>query len=92
MSMVLEEPVRAKTGYVKTDAPFYLPVGDEVQVFRAAARRGLPVLLKGPTGCGKTRFVEAMAHELGRELITVAGHEERTHTTSSVKPILSSER
>ncbi|HAG93387.1 MAG TPA: AAA family ATPase [Gammaproteobacteria bacterium] len=76
--MVLEEPVRAKTGYVKTDAPFYLPVGDEVQVFRAAARRGLPVLLKGPTGCGKTRFVEAMAHELGRELITVAGHEDLT--------------
>ena len=78
MSIVLEEPVRAKTGYVKTDAPFYLPVGDEVQVFRAAARRGLPVLLKGPTGCGKTRFVEAMAHELGRELITVAGHEDLT--------------
>ena len=78
MSMVLEEPGRAKTGYVKTDAPFYLPVGDEVQVFRAAARRGLPVLLKGPTGCGKTRFVEAMAHELGRELITVAGHEDLT--------------
>jgi nitric oxide reductase NorQ protein len=54
-------------------APFYRPVGDEVEVFRAAARRGLPVLLKGPTGCGKTRFVEAMAHELGRDLITVAG-------------------
>ena len=53
-------------------------VGDEVEVFRAAARRGLPVLLKGPTGCGKTRFVEAMAHELGRELITVAGHEDMT--------------
>ena len=60
------------------DAPFYRPVNDEVEVFRAAARRGLPVLLKGPTGCGKTRFVEAMAHELGRELITVAGHEDLT--------------
>ncbi|MGH8999557.1 MAG: CbbQ/NirQ/NorQ/GpvN family protein, partial [Acidimicrobiia bacterium] len=46
--------------------------------FRAAARRGLPVLLKGPTGCGKTRFVEAMAHELGRDLVTVAGHEDLT--------------
>lgn len=57
---------------------FYRPVGDEVEVFRAAARRGLPVLLKGPTGCGKTRFVEAMAHESGRELITVAGHEDLT--------------
>lgn len=58
--------------------PFYRPTGDEAHVFRAAARRGLPVLLKGPTGCGKTRFVEAMAHELGRELITVAGHEDMT--------------
>jgi len=59
-------------------APFYRAVGDEVDIFRAAARRGLPVLLKGPTGCGKTRFVEAMAHDLGRELITVAGHEDMT--------------
>ncbi|MGV0848937.1 AAA family ATPase [Mycolicibacterium phlei] len=62
----------------RSAAPFYRPVGDEVEVFRAAARRGTPVLLKGPTGCGKTRFVEAMAHELGRELITVAGHEDMT--------------
>ncbi|WP_156661564.1 CbbQ/NirQ/NorQ/GpvN family protein [Mycobacterium sp. 852002-51163_SCH5372311] len=61
-----------------SEAPFYRAVGDEVEVFHAAARRGLPVLLKGPTGCGKTRFVEAMAHELGRGLITVAGHEDMT--------------
>src|SRR5437764_53481 len=61
-----------------SDAPFYRAGGDEVDVFRAAARRGLRVLVKGPTGCGKTRFVEAMAHELGRELITVAGHEDMT--------------
>jgi nitric oxide reductase NorQ protein len=59
-------------------APFYKAVGVEVETFRAAARRGLPVLLKGPTGCGKTRFVEAMAHELGRDLITIAGHEDMT--------------
>jgi nitric oxide reductase NorQ protein len=58
--------------------PFYRAVGDEVEVFRAAAGRGLPVLLKGPTGCGKTRFVETMAHDLGRDLITVAGHEDMT--------------
>lgn len=63
---------------ISARTPFYRAVGDEVEVFRAAARRGLPVLLKGPTGCGKTRFVEAMAHELGRELITVAGHEDMT--------------
>src|SRR4051795_3372229 len=61
-----------------SEAPFYTAVGDEVEVFRAAAGRGLPVLLKGPTGCGKTRFIEAMAHELGRDLITVAGHEDLT--------------
>jgi nitric oxide reductase NorQ protein len=61
-----------------SNAPFYRAVGDEVEVFRSAARRGLPVLLKGPTGCGKTRFVEAMAHQQGRELITVAGHEDMT--------------
>ena len=61
-----------------SEAPYYRPVGNEVEVFRAAARRGLPVLLKGPTGCGKTRFVEAMAHELGRELVTVSGHEDLT--------------
>ena len=59
-------------------APYYRATGDEVEVFRAAARRGLPVLLKGPTGCGKTRFVEAMAAELDRTLITVAGHEDMT--------------
>src|SRR6476619_7900397 len=59
-----------------SNAPFYRALGDEVEVFHAAARRGLPVLLKGPTGCGKTRFVEAMAHQLGRDLITVAGHED----------------
>jgi nitric oxide reductase NorQ protein len=59
-------------------APFYLPVRNEVEVFLAAARFRAPVLLKGPTGCGKTRFVEAMAHQLGRPLITVAGHEDLT--------------
>jgi nitric oxide reductase NorQ protein len=64
--------------HAASKAPFYRPVGEEVEVFAAAARRGLPVLLKGPTGCGKTRFVEAMAHELGRQLVTVAGHEDMT--------------
>ena len=49
-------------------SPFYLPVGTETQVFRAAFQQGLSVMLKGPTGCGKTRFVEAMAHDLGRPL------------------------
>ncbi|MBA2279958.1 MAG: CbbQ/NirQ/NorQ/GpvN family protein [Acidimicrobiia bacterium] len=58
--------------------PWYLPVGDEATVFKAAHAARLAVLLKGPTGVGKTRFVEAMAHELGVELITVACHEDLT--------------
>ncbi|MBK8438908.1 MAG: CbbQ/NirQ/NorQ/GpvN family protein [Rhodobacter sp.] len=58
------------------DAPFYLPQGDEVAVFQAAAAHRLPVLLKGPTGCGKTRFVAAMAHSLGRPIFTVACHDD----------------
>jgi nitric oxide reductase NorQ protein len=70
------------------DAPYYLPVADEVEIFRAAAACRLPVLLKGPTGCGKTRFVEYMTAELARSngsgaavpgnLITVACHEDLT--------------
>jgi nitric oxide reductase NorQ protein len=58
--------------------PFYVQVGSEAQVFRAAFRQKLPIMLKGPTGSGKTRFVEAMAHELGRPLITVACHDDLT--------------
>lgn len=60
------------------DAPFYLASGGEVGLFEQAAHLQLPVLLKGPTGCGKTRFVEHMAHQLGRPLITVACHEDLT--------------
>ncbi|OMC04399.1 AAA family ATPase [Mycobacterium sp. NS-7484] len=65
-------------GEAGAPSPYYRAAGGEIETFRAAARRGAPVLLKGPTGCGKTRFVEAMAHELGRELVTVAGHEDMT--------------
>lgn len=57
-------------------APFYLPQRDEIEVFEAAARNDLPVLLKGPTGCGKTRFVTHMAARLGRKLYTVACHDD----------------
>jgi len=56
--------------------PFYLPVGREVAIFEACHARRLPVMLKGPTGCGKTRFVEHMAWRLGRPLVTVACHED----------------
>ncbi len=58
------------------EVPFYLTQRDEEQVFRSAFRRRLPVLLKGPTGCGKSRFVRYMAAILGRPLHTVACHDE----------------
>ena len=56
--------------------PFYRPVGDECAVFEAAHSNRLPLLLKGPTGCGKTRFVEHMAARLGLPLFTVACHDD----------------
>ena len=56
--------------------PYYQPLGDEIAIFQAAYAERLPVMLKGPTGCGKTRFVEHMAWRLARPLITVACHED----------------
>ncbi len=64
--------------YRVTDAPYYQPVRDEIAQFEAAYSARLPVMLKGPTGCGKTRFVEHMAWRLGRPLITVACNEDTT--------------
>lgn len=58
--------------------PYYEPVGDEIAIFEAAYRNRLPVLLKGPTGCGKTRFMEYMAWRLARPLITVSCHDDLT--------------
>ncbi len=58
--------------------PYYEAVGDEVAIFEAAYRNGLPVLLKGPTGCGKSRFMEYMAWRLKRPLITVSCHDDLT--------------
>lgn len=56
--------------------PFYVPTGDEVRIFEECHRRRLPVMLKGPTGCGKTRFVEHLAWRLGLPLVTVACHDD----------------
>jgi nitric oxide reductase NorQ protein len=64
--------------FVVHDAPFYLPVGGEVDLFENAWGACIPVILKGPTGCGKTRFVSYMAHRLGLPLVTVACHEDLT--------------
>src|SRR5579883_2353048 len=57
--------------YTPDHEPYYQPVGDEVELFRAAFEQKIPVLLKGPTGCGKTRFVEYMAYKLGRPLTVI---------------------
>lgn len=56
--------------------PYYLETGNEVSLFEAAYDGKLPVMLKGPTGCGKTRFIEYMAYRLARPLITVSCHED----------------
>jgi nitric oxide reductase NorQ protein len=62
--------------YPGAEAPYYLPTGDEVAVFEMCHARQLGLMLKGPTGCGKTRFVEHMAWRLGRPLVTVACHDD----------------
>jgi nitric oxide reductase NorQ protein len=63
------------------DKPYYLPIRDEVEIFRAAYSARLPLLLKGPTGCGKTRFIEYMAYTLQQERI-VQGLESANEITS----------
>ncbi|NVK31381.1 MAG: CbbQ/NirQ/NorQ/GpvN family protein [Gammaproteobacteria bacterium] len=64
--------------YRITSAPFYQPAGDEVELYKAAYAARMPMMLKGPTGCGKSRFVEYMAYTLDRPLITVACNEDMT--------------
>jgi nitric oxide reductase NorQ protein len=80
-------------------APFYLPTGDEIELFQAAYEQRVPVLLKGPTGCGKTRFVEHMAWRIARErtgpvaepLVTVTCHEDLTAADLIGRYLLSTE-
>ncbi len=60
------------------EEPFYLPAGDEVELYEIAYEHKLPVMLKGPTGCGKTRFMSYMAYKMELPLITVACHEDLT--------------
>ncbi|MEP7206666.1 MAG: CbbQ/NirQ/NorQ/GpvN family protein [Casimicrobiaceae bacterium] len=80
--------------------PFYLSVGDEVPLFEAAWRERMPVLLKGPTGCGKTRFVEYMSWRLGQResgagpgmpLVTISCHEDLTATDLVGRYLLSAD-
>lgn len=65
-------------GYRIEGVPYYRETGDEVDVFAAAYAERMPIMLKGPTGSGKTRFIEHMAARLERPLITVACHEDMT--------------
>jgi len=60
------------------ELPFYKPQGNEVELFEYAWRNRLPVLIKGPTGCGKTRFIQYMAARLAQNLYTVACHDDLT--------------
>jgi nitric oxide reductase NorQ protein len=78
-TMSVTSEAKAEEFRIKTE-PFYMPVGQEVELFESAHAAKLPVMLKGPTGCGKTRFVEYMAYRLGRPLITVACHEDLSST------------
>ena len=85
--------------YAASGEPFYLPVSDEVSLFEAAYRERIPVLLKGPTGCGKTRFVEYMAWHLAQKMgahsayrmTTVSCHEDLTATDLVGRYLLSAE-
>ena len=73
----MTDPEQANVGHslIKNE-PYYLAADNEVDTFQAAYEARLPVMLKGPTGCGKTRFIEYMAYRLKRPLITIACHED----------------
>jgi len=68
----------ASSEFIIHNSPYYEQIDTECSVFEAAYQNRIPVLLKGPTGCGKTRFVHHMAHRLKRPLITVSCHEDLT--------------
>ena len=65
--------------FVIKDEPFYIPVADEVEIFYAAYEERIPLLFKGPTGCGKTRFVEYMAYQLGQSVTAVKPGGNKAH-------------
>ncbi len=64
--------------YMIKNKPFYKAQGKEIELYEAAYKQRLPMMIKGPTGCGKSRFIEYMAWKLGRPLITVACNEDMT--------------
>ena len=74
----LQTEANEQQQYRVAQQPYYQPMRDEVETFQAAYQVRMPVMLKGPTGCGKSRFVEHMAWTLNRPLITVACTEDMT--------------
>ncbi|MCB0387304.1 MAG: CbbQ/NirQ/NorQ/GpvN family protein [Winogradskyella sp.] len=72
--------MKTETQHTNTETPFYKPIAKEIEVFEQAFTNKIPVLLKGPTGTGKTRFVDFMTHKLNKELITISCHEETSST------------
>lgn len=75
MTKIVEQKIEE---FCVNEEPFYQPLGNEIALFEQAYSSKLPVMLKGPTGCGKTRFLQHMAYRLNRPLITVACHEDLT--------------
>jgi nitric oxide reductase NorQ protein len=73
-----ENVMSGKDQFKVRQEPFYQQQGNEVALYEAAYRNRLPVMVKGPTGCGKSRFIEYMAWKLGKPLITVACNEDMT--------------
>lgn len=65
---------------MKNEAPYYKESGKEIDVFEHSYKNKIPFLLKGPTGTGKSRFIEFMAHKLDKSLITISCHEETSST------------
>lgn len=79
--MIMNETAVAESpSAVEDKGVFYLPIGRELDIFHKAWSAGISLMVKGPTGCGKTRFIEYMAEEVGRELITVSCNEDTSAT------------
>ena len=74
--------------YILRAEPFYVSVKDEVELFNAAYERKIPVLLKGPTGCGKTRFIEHMAYKLGRPVTVIRDVSETEEPEAGGRPLV----
>ncbi|WP_313242562.1 CbbQ/NirQ/NorQ/GpvN family protein [Stutzerimonas nitrititolerans] len=72
----MDQSIRSLAARPTADEPWYQPTGNEIALFEQCHARGLAVMLKGPTGCGKTRFVEHMAWRLGRPLVTIPCHDD----------------